>query len=238
METQAKQYHKKFKEYGKKSLHILDRNISNVRYLGFSEFLSSNCLQNSSYCWTLGKDRRIKDKSYRKYNDTIYNIPDFKSKRYTTQGIGTRGNFWVPYGKADPSPDRYNIPSIFDINIKKKKGTSLGKRLNYTRKDDKFRPGPGAYNNKNPHKFGNIPILLKSRQRFFYEDDLKKKKATVSMQRYSPNHKLVERSRFNAITFGIGDRPIMHTANKFPGPGAYKVPGNFDRGYRGKLPLN
>ena len=108
METQAKQYHKKFKEYGKKSLHILDRNISNVRYLGFSEFLSSNCLQNSSYCWTLGKDRRIKDKSYRKYNDTIYNIPDFKSKRYTTQGIGTRGNFWVPYGKADPSPDRYN----------------------------------------------------------------------------------------------------------------------------------
>ena len=58
------------------------------------------------------------------------------------------------------------------------------------------------------------------------------------MQRYRPNYKLVERRRFNAITFGIGDRPNMHTVNNFPGPGAYRVPGNFDRGYRGKLPLN
>ena len=58
------------------------------------------------------------------------------------------------------------------------------------------------------------------------------------MQKYKPNFSLVEMSRFNAITFGIGDRPKMHSTNKFPGPGAYKVPGNFDRGYRGKLPLN
>ncbi len=238
MQAKAKLFHKKLKEYGLKSLHVLDRNISNVRYLGFSEFFSSNTLQNSSYCWTLGKDRRIKDKCYKKYNDNIYNIPEFKSKRCTNQGYGNRGNFLIPYGKGYPSPDRYNITSIFDINIRKRKGTSLGKRLTYARRDDKFRPGPGTYNNKNITTIGNIPIMLKSRQRFFYEDDLKKKKATVSMQRYSPNYKLVERSRFKAITFGIGDRPNMHTVNKFPGPGAYKVPGNFDRGFRGKLPLN
>ena len=106
------------------------------------------------------------------------------------------------------------------------------------KRDDKYKPGPGAYENKNLKKVGNIPIIIKSRQGFFYDDDLKKKKATVSMQKYKPNYNLVEMRRFNAITFGIGDRPNMHSANKFPGPGSYKVPGNFDRGYRGKLPLN
>ena len=238
MQAEAKQCHKKFKECGQKSLHVLDRNINNVRYPGFSEFFSSNALQNSSYCWSFGKDKRIKDKLYKKLNDNIYNIPDLKSSRYTIQGYGTRGESWIPFGKGDPSPDRYNIQSVFDINIKKKCGSTLHHKLNYMRRDDKYKPGPGAYNDANFGKFGNIPILIKSRQRFFYEDDLKKKKATVSMQRYRPKFNLVERNRFRAITFGIGDRPNMHSVNKFPGPGAYKVPGNFDRGYKGKLPLN
>ena len=238
MQAEAKQCHKKFRECGQKSLHVLDRNINNARYPGFSEFFSSNALQNSSYCWSFGKDARIKDKFYKKLNDNIYNIPDNKSTRYTIQGYGTRGEFWVPFGKGDPSPDTYKIQSIFDINIKKKSGSTMHYKLNYNRRDDKFKPGPGAYNDKNFGKFGNIPILIKSRQRFFYEDDLKKKKATVSMQRYRPKFNFVERNRFAAITFGIGDRPNMHTVNKFPGPGAYKVPGNFDRGYKGKLPLN
>ena len=126
MEAEARQYHKKFKEYGQKSLHILDSNISNPRYPGFSEFISSNVLRNSSYCWTLAKDKRIKDKSYKKYNDSIYNLPDFKSSRYTTQGFGIRGDFWIPVGKGDPSPDTYKIHTIFDINQMHRKGATLG----------------------------------------------------------------------------------------------------------------
>ncbi len=238
MQAEAKEYHKKFKQYGEKSLHVLDRNIGNIRYPGFSEFISSNVLQNSSYCWSIGKDPRIKDKAYKKLNDNIYNLPDLKTTRYTAQGFGKRGEFWIPYGKGDPSPDRYNILSVFDTNIKKKIGSTLGGRIDYTNRNNKYKPGPGAYEEKELNKFGNIPIIIKSRQGFFYDDDLKKKKATVSMQRYRPNFNLVERRRFNAITFGIGDRPNMHTVNNFPGPGAYRVPGNFDRGYRGKLPLN
>ena len=214
MQAEAKRNHKLFKKYGQKSLHILDSNISNPRYPGFSEFISSNVLRNSSYCWSIGKDKRIKDKSYKKYD------------------------FWIPVGKGDPSPDAYKIRTIFDFNQMHRKGASLGEKLNYMKRDDKYKPGPGAYENKNIKKFGNIPILLKSRQGFFYDDDLKKKKATVSMQKYRPNFTLVEMNRFNGITFGIGDRPNMHSTNKFPGPGAYRVPGNFDRGYRGKLPLN
>ena len=219
-------------------MHILDNHISNPRYPGFSEFISTNVLRNSSYCWSIGRDRRIKDRSYKKYNDNIYNIPSLKSSRYTIQGFGPRKDFYIPLGKGDPSPDAYNILSIFDINVKKKIGKSFGPKLNYNKKDDKYKPGPGAYESKNFKKFGNIPILLKSRQGFFYDDDLKKKKATVSMQRYKPDYKWVERRRFNGITFGIGDRPKMYALNNFPGPGTYRVPGNFDRGYRGKLPLN
>ena len=68
MQAEARQYHKKFKEYGQKSLHVLDSNISNPRYPGFSEFMSSNSLRNSSYCWTIAKDKRIKDKVDNKLN--------------------------------------------------------------------------------------------------------------------------------------------------------------------------
>ena len=224
--------------YGLKSMHILDSHISNPRYPGFSEFISMNVLRNSSYCWSIGKDRRIKDKSYKKYNDNIYNIPSLKSTRYTIQGYGTRKDFYIPLGKGVPSPNAYSLLSIFDSNIRKKIGKSLGARLNYSNWDEMHKPGPGAYESKNPKKFGNIPILLKSRQGFFYDDDLRKKKATVSMQRYTPNYKWVEQRRFHGISFGIGDRPKMYATNNYPGPGTYKVPGNFDRGYKGKLPLN
>ena len=186
----------------------------------------------------MGKEQRIKDRSYKKYNDNIYNLPTLKSSRYTSQGIGPRRDFYVPMGKGDPSPDAYKILSVFDINIKKKIGTSLGPKLNDNKIGDKFKPGPGAYTCKNNKIYGNIPIILKSRQGFFYDDDLRKKKATVSMQHYKPDFKWVERRRFNGITFGIGDRPKMYALNKFPGPGTYTIPGNFDRGYRGKLPLN
>ena len=47
-----------FEQYGLKSLHILDNNISNPRYPGFSEFMSSSSLRNSSYCWSLGRAPR------------------------------------------------------------------------------------------------------------------------------------------------------------------------------------
>ena len=238
MQAKARKYHKLFKSYGQKSLHILDKNIHNFRYPGFSQFFSSNALRNSSYCWTIGKDKRIKDKLYKKYNDNIYNLPELKSKRYTTLGYGDRGKTWDDQRNHFPSPATYKIKTVFDWNLLHKKGKTIGEKLNYSKRDDKYRPGPGAYKIKNIKSFGNIPIILKFRQGFFYDDDLKKKKATVSMQRYKPKYTLVQMNRFSAISFGIGDRPKMYNSNKYPGPGSYNIPGNFDRGYKGKLPLN
>ena len=115
----------------------------------------------------------------------------------------------------------------------------MGNKFDFGKNTGKYSPGPGTYNSDyNSYTYGNIPILVKSRQGFFYDDDLRKKKATVSMWRYKPIYDLVERRRFNAITFGIGDRPVFYSQNKNPGPGTYKIPGNFDRGYKGKLALN
>ena len=49
---------------------------------------------------------------------------------------------------------------------------------------------------------------------------------------------LVQRNRFRGISFGFGDRQPLYPRNGFPGPGSYNIPGNFDRGLKGKLPLN
>ena len=82
-----------------------------------------------------------------------------------------------------------------------------------------------------------IPITIKSRQGYFYDDDLKKKKHTVSMQRYSPRYNLVEINRFQGAGIGIGERTSFSN-NRNPGPAEYYIPGNFDRGLKGKLVLN
>ena len=137
MQAESRKYHKKFRKYGQKSLHILDKEINNPRYPGFSQFISSNVLRNSAYCWSFGKEKRIKNKAYKKYNDNIYNLPELKSKRYTTLGYGTRGQFLIPFGKGYPSPDTYKIKSLFEINLMHKKGIIFGEKFNYIKRDDK-----------------------------------------------------------------------------------------------------
>ena len=213
---------------GLKSIHILDSNIHNPRYPGFSQYNSSNSLQNSSYIWTIPKDTRIKDKGYKKLCDNIYNIPDNKSNRCTILGFGKRSNVFGLGAKNSPSPQNYKISSLFEYNIKHGKGSSiLGKSIESTRRN--YIPGVGAYNLIRAAKFGIIPINLKSRQGFFYDDDLKKKK--------HPRYNLVEIYRFKGAVIGIGES-ITFSKNKNPGPAEYIIPGNFDRGLKGKLALN
>ena len=105
-------------------------------------------------------------------------------------------------------------------------------------RNNKYIPGPGAYNLRSRNHFGLIPVTIKSRHSFFYDDIIKQKKFIVLKQLYLPNYKLVERNRFSAISFGIGDRPKLYRVENYPGPGTYNVPGCFDRGLKGKLALN
>ena len=176
-------------------------------------------------------------KVYKKLNDKIYNIPSCKNLRSTMFGYGKRTNFEFANAKYNPPPNAYNIKSIFDINEYEKKGPIMTGKPKFMWKIDRYMPGPGTYNLASKPSHGLIPIALKSRQKFFYDDDLKQKKYTVSMQKYKPLYTSVERNRFSNITFGIGDRFKVYDS-KYPGPGSYYVPGCFDRGLKGKLPLN
>ena len=229
--------HYKTKKNGLKSLNILNNNIGNVRYPGFSEFISENSLQNSSYCWSFTRDRRFKIKQ--PYTHSIYSIPSFRSTKYTTFGIGLRKTLKEFNSRGDsPSPDTYHIKSIFDFNKERSKGFSIGVKRKVN--DSEKTPGVGTYNISTKQNTSKIPIKIKSRVCFFYDDDLRKTKHCVSMQRYSPKMDLVQGRRFHNISFGIGGRSPSdnRSVRNYPGPGSYNIPGCFDRGYRGKPPLN
>lgn len=51
-----------------------------------------------------------------------------------------------------------------------------------------------------------MPVKLKSRLMFFYDEDIAKQKHCISPQKYFPSTKLEQNLRFKNITFGIGKR--------------------------------
>jgi len=51
-----------------------------------------------------------------------------------------------------------------------------------------------------------MQTTLKSRQMFFYHEDVIKSKHCISPQTYLPPTKIQENNRFTNITFGIGTR--------------------------------
>lgn len=241
MKKEAKQLHKNFKKFGLESLKVLEKEVDNPRYPGFSKFFSSNVLQNSSYIWRFPGDVRFKANAHKKLCDNIYSLPMYKSTRAAGIGYGFRKNPFPVAGKGTPSPGAYNLKNMFDANIEKMKGATIHSRYKSSGSLNKRLPGVGTYNIGRDYsklQYGTIPVGLKFRHGFFYDDDLKQKEGTVSMERYRPKHTLTEPSRFGAITFGIGTRPNLYLHTGYPGPGAYNVPGIFDRGYKGKLPLN
>ena len=225
-------------QYGLNSMKFLEKNVNNPRYLGFSEFHSSNSLQNSSYIWTFPKAKRSRRKDILKLNDNIYNIPNFKTTRSAGMGYGKRKDFLHIFGVNTPSPSAYDIKSLFDINLIKKKGNTFTGKPKSLSRSYKNVPGPGAYNISSRKHFGLIPITLKSKHFHFYDDMIKQKSFITLKKLYYPKYDFVQRNRFRAITFGIGERPILNRNNRYPGPGSYNIPGNFDRGLKGKLPLN
>ena len=221
-------------------MKIVSHNLGNCRYPGFSEFTSENCLQNSSYIWSFPKENRFIH-GRKLLSQAIYNLPSMKMTRSTAFGYGNRKVFRTDSNFFDPSPDTYHLKTDVDLNIAHRKGPRLAMKLEEcSGKERKKFPGPGTYRIGRDNLQNDIPITIKSRRFFFYDDDLKKTKHCVSMQRYHPNTKLEENLRFRTITFGIGGRTPNENVSllRNPGPGAYNVPGCFDRGYKGKLALN
>jgi hypothetical protein len=54
---------------------------------------------------------------------SIYNLPDMKMTRSAKLG-NTARNLWVNLDKS-PSPDRYQIRSSLELNLKKNRGVKL-----------------------------------------------------------------------------------------------------------------
>ena len=219
---------------------VLD-NVGNCRYPGFSEYQSQNTLQNSSYQWSFPKSMRFNN-GIRSLNPSMYILPTLSSNRTTSFGIGDRTSFKPNRNMVNnPSPDTYHLKTDVDLNLMHRKGPiMLSKIEDHELAKSRQFPGPGTYEVAKSILETNIPIKMKSRLGFFYDDEIKKRKHCVSMQRYHPSTKLEENLRYRNIGFGIGGRmPNENLSVKNnPGPGYYKVPGCFDRGYRGKLPLN
>jgi hypothetical protein len=104
-------------------------NLNNPRYLGMSEYQSSNSLQNSTYVWSFPKSHRFSGGYKNAITDTIYNLPEHKNERYTTQGYGKRTELLTAQGRNSPPPNTYRIKSFIDLNFQNKKGMSIHEKV-------------------------------------------------------------------------------------------------------------
>lgn len=238
------------KDNGLRSMRVLLNNLGNVRYLGLSEFHSEHSFQNSSPIWSFTKDPRFKNNSSAMFNGNYYDLKPLQSNISTSFSKAKRVTLKHNLLERSPSPQEYTFRGLAEDNIAKGKGTSfIGKfaTIKTTQYTNIRSPGPGQYNLvKNNLSFQN-PITIKSRNGFYYEDDLKKKNHIVSMQKYSPKMSLIESGRFKGITFGFGNKVSIdnnnnNSNNKYirfvPGPGTYNLPGIFDKGIKSKPALN
>lgn len=155
-------------------------------------------------------------------------------------GFGNRKFLSNLSNSSYPSPTEYKIRSCFDYNVLHRKGPIISPKPSTAMPSSRGVPGVGTYNVSSCPNRNAIPIKIKSRLNFFYDDDIKKKKFTVSMQKYHPSLKLVFPCRYHNISFGLGTRvPNENISIKDnPGPGAYNIPGCFDKGLKGKPVLN
>jgi len=97
------------------------------RAYGMSQFQSTSSLQNSVITWSIPRTERFLTNKL--YCDNIYNKPEKKTKISTTQGYGTKYDLMPMAGKGTPSPDCYNIKSLFENNNFHKKGVILAQKL-------------------------------------------------------------------------------------------------------------
>lgn len=187
-----------------KSFDIITNNVNNPRYLGFSKYQSENSLQNSSYCWSFPKENRFS--LTKTVTDKMYVLPQLTSTRKSGIGIGERKDLRPKLGAFSPPPNSYKIRSCFEYNIAHNKGVKLGVKSEDNKMTHKANPGPGEYSVSSKENRLLIPIKIKSRRGFFYDEDLRKTKHCVSMQKYNPNDVLERNLRYTKITFGIGGR--------------------------------
>jgi len=84
----------------------------------------------------------------------------------------------------------------------------------------------------------------------FIDKDIQESKHCISPQKYLPNTRQEQITRFTNISFGFGPRSSSEIRGKLininlivanlynPGPGAYNLPSVFDKSRKIRVPLN
>ena len=90
-----------------------------------SPFKSSSSLQNSVNSFSFSKEGRFNGMYKKILSQTIYNVPDNKCQRFTSQGFGKRLDLKNPAGKGSPAPNTYRLKSCFDRSVDLKKGALI-----------------------------------------------------------------------------------------------------------------
>lgn len=147
-------------------------------------------------------------------------LPSTLSPRSTMMGFGSR---WSPYnekGKDSPPPGSYSFPTTLDKKGPKIVRNSALPAIHYKN----MTPGPGTYDSPSPlgrdspkYTFHGATPTLKISQ-------------GPAPGCYSPKTAFTEFAGFKEISFGVGERIFLRRSlNNVPGPGAYDIPGTFDR---------
>lgn len=217
---------------------------------GFSSYLSSNTLQNSSRYWSFPKGDRffqLPPDNNAKY----LSFPTVLSGRYTTFGFGERSLQKNSPGGGSPPPGHYNIPSTFDSSrFLQSKGKTFGISRSfyenvYTPHQDNITPrisaqvpAPDHYASLESNPIGKNAKKFSLTSRVPPPPPTNKDYPPPCA--YKPVHILTESSRYKGVGFGVGNRgsptgPMSMYLKDYigltttPGPGTYRLPSPFDK---------
>jgi Sperm-tail PG-rich repeat len=182
---------------------------------------SFSTIGKDSVQWSFAKARRFKNKTMIECPGLL-DLPSTLEKRAAGFGYGKRWQLENSKGKDAPSPDKYNIPSCFDLE---KRGPTLqGSERDYPMHQRSSTPGPGTYS------IGST--ICKDGPKFSFRPRMptKIRQGSPPPGTYDPKYNLLEKSNYSEISFGNGpkareDKPRPNT----PGPGTYEVPSSFTR---------
>ena len=183
------------------------------------------------------KQERFKDSLNKLNTESMYTIPESKRHKGTGIGIGERSS--IILNTEGPSPDRYKIPCLFELNRLKGKGYKIGEKISYKNEESGKTPGPQNYFPPMDWKKQN-PLTMKFRHGFYYDEEMKYKGAVISPQKYQPKYKSTDNTRFQNIKIGIGlgNKTWGKSETLTPGPGEYNLPSIFDKKRKFKYALN
>ena len=165
-------------------------------------------------------------------------------------------NIFISEINEKVGPGSYNIKSDFDKIKKLKYNGPNEKRFNYHNLTKENFPGPGKYIKLKEWgkrdeilsiKLSEILNNIKTKEK---EDNNIKNISTPGVGYYNPQ--IVSSIGYNILSkenkiqsliapFNSGQERFLNkskSCNSFVGPGSYNIPGCFDRGLKGKLPLN